>query len=1563
MKKIRFDDPCGGCLLSNKYCTQTKGSKDGKILIVTKPPTSAAQASHNQFLSKDAKALFTKSIAEIGVKPGDVVWHSAVRCPYKKDEFKSTQRTVIENHCKEYLFRVIDKMKPKVIIPLGADAAKAVFGRNVKITKVRGIPNYMHSHRSVVLPMLDPTMAVMYPQHLPTVKTDCATLKRLIDNDYDVEMIEEYAVGEYSMIDDLEFLIESKPKVLSFDLETLGVSWWKEGGKILTMQFCTEEGTGYMLPWDHPEAPQSRTRKRVLKHQLKRLLQNPDTSVIGQNLKFDLGWVYRKLGFRFRIDHDTLALYRCIDENSLDASLDMLVKLYVPALAGYADSFNAKWDKSRMDLVPLSKLLNYGCLSYESLVQLGDGSWEQIGKLVESKYSGLVRSVNDDGSIVNNRVIGWYDNGIADQWYKLRLEGSREGRWGLVGPKFTEDHEIATEDGYVRVDQLSIGQKIATPDTDYSPQQQQVLIGTLLGDGGFQRKNFAKSGLRITQAMSRQGYAEWKADALMPDGYTVEESTKSDRAWRAVEKYNFRSTFYHKWAESIGVRNGVKGLIPKAEVLDKLSPLGIAVWYQDDGTLVHQSSGRDSCRIYCKVEDDIAEGLVSYFQDWLGQEDISYLHSQGALCFGVEATKVFHEQIAEYVHPDVQYKLLREFRGAEEYQVRKSDSVFYAELLEIVPVEPLKDTRRYKTRYCIKVQYAHNFVTEAGVVKNCGDTDAVFRLLPVLSGKVKEDPKLWNYYRRVMIPGINAFAAMEQRGMLVDLNSLQEFKEWLIDDLESKKQNLLRQIHPDIKKAHVEKGLSFSRRDFLRDILFKHPKGFRLKPVVFTESTRNLPDHMKEPSTSTKDHLPYFYNSCPFTLELSEYIKQDKLLTANVTNFKDKYVALDKHIHPIYELTKTVTGRSSSKEPNGQNFVKRGPLAKRYRRIFVAPEGHIRLHADLSQAELRIAADMANEKRMLQIYKDGGDIHKTMAMKVMGLSEARFNSLSKEEQGLARFKAKACIAEGTPVLTHEGWVPIEEVSPAHWVWDGVEWVSHDGCVYNGKRQVITHNGLVGTPDHVVYPDGSDPISLGEAKRHGRQIVTRTVKKSKFVQDAGYRDAHTPWGKVVAGYDLLHELWYEKAPRCLQPSQWQDYALQLSQRCQVWERSESSSIGGKVRRNLAKVYQSQIQRLQELRSTWDRVGVQISDSIYQLGYAQPSSPYLPWSPTGQDRQRWELCSGEPKAGNASTEPSEQARHDVHGIQGGGDTDSRPVEVSKTRLPQLSAIFGYYAEACEERAELARDHAEEASQEDQDSSGGFREESGDVRKVYDLLNAGPRHRYTVLGAEGPVIVSNCNFGFLYGAWWTTFKIYAKTQYGIDFTDREAKEIRNVFFQTFPGLDTWHRNVKAFAHKNGYVRSYTGRRRNLPMLYSDEEYIVQEAERQAVNSPVQGLGSDLGVLAIAELDRTIDPEYLQVTGFVHDDIGTLVPVQYLEWGIRTLKSIMENLSFEQWFGVRFKLPIVADIEFGLNGGEMYELKSISNSPIDFESMNLPFDLPEQEVPPYDGRLDHPDYLKIDV
>lgn len=85
-----------------------------------------------------------------------------------------------------------------------------------------------------------------------------------------------------------------------------------------------------------------------------------------------------------------------------------------------------------------------------------------------------------------------------------------------------------------------------------------------------------------------------------------------------------------------------------------------------------------------------------------------------------------------------------------------------------------------------------------------------------------------------------------------------------------------------------------------------------------------------------------------------------------------------------------------------------------------------------------------------------------------------------------------CLAEDTAILVKDqtGSIyekPIQNVTTDDLVWDGIEWVMHEGVVFSGDKEVIEHDGIVATAEHIVYLSDTESVPLGQAKEEGRPL--------------------------------------------------------------------------------------------------------------------------------------------------------------------------------------------------------------------------------------------------------------------------------------------------------------------------------------------------------------------------------------------------------------------------------------------------------------------------------------------
>lgn len=181
---------------------------------------------------------------------------------------------------------------------------------------------------------------------------------------------------------------------------------------------------------------------------------------------------------------------------------------------------------------------------------------------------------------------------------------------------------------------------------------------------------------------------------------------------------------------------------------------------------------------------------------------------------------------------------------------------------------------------------------------------------------------------------------------------------------------------------------------------------------------------------------------------------------------------------------------------------------------------------------------------------------------------------------------------------------------------------------------------------------------------------------------------------------------------------------------------------------------------------------------------------------------------------------------------------------------------------------------------------------------------------------------NFGLIYGMGVEGFQAYAEGNYGVAMSLADAGAFRNAFFDRYPLLIDYHREYKAFAHQHGHVRSPLGRIRHLPLINSPRGDIRSKAERQSINSPVQGALSDMMIWCIALAHQQGWFHEAPCFGSIHDASYDYLPEDNWEFHATRMKQQMENLPFEKvgWYP---QLKFTADVKIGPNMADLKEQK----------------------------------------
>jgi hypothetical protein len=360
------------------------------------------------------------------------------------------------------------------------------------------------------------------------------------------------------------------------------------------------------------------------------------------------------------------------------------------------------------------------CLRYNAPVQLADGSWERIGRLVRSKYSGAVMSVDADGHLVPRRVVGWHATPLTGRSvFRLTYKSSKKAGASRVGIQLTGDHPVLTERGYVPVERLKPGDRIATGQ-GISELARDVVCGTVLGDGSLQAKS---SCLTFGHSQRQVEYAWFKANLvaeLRPDVHerevaavaggapvypVVHVRTRAHRALRVLRQHFYRPN----------------KVVP-SWIADELNPRMLAFWFMDDGYTRIRNGGRRPRAEIATVgfSDDDLQTLILGLQR-LG---LSAKASRRRLYFDVSATERLCELIAPYVPPSMRYKLNPGVEARIPFDPDCFDPGDIRVLFDEVEVEDITEHERHDvTFFCIDVEETHNFVTAGGVVHNCRPPD------------------------------------------------------------------------------------------------------------------------------------------------------------------------------------------------------------------------------------------------------------------------------------------------------------------------------------------------------------------------------------------------------------------------------------------------------------------------------------------------------------------------------------------------------------------------------------------------------------------------------------------------------------------------------------------------------------------------------------------------------------------------------------------------------------------------------------------------------------------------
>ena len=375
----------------------------------------------------------------------------------------------------------------------------------------------------------------------------------------------------------------------------------------------------------------------------------------------------------------------------------------------------------------------FGCFHYDARVVLADGSTEKIGKIVDQRMPVEVMSVDPaSGEISPRKIVEYYNNGDTDEW--LQFEVAAGGGSGKRKFACTPNHLIFTPDGEKPAAEIDEGDEVLTAVRHYDLHEDQLklMLGSILGDGSLRFASDHNVSFRVGHGVEQTAYCEWKNEMLAPFAHSIGR-TGSGIGFDTVPMNQL--AWLH---EAVYAQDGTRTITD--DLVEQLDERAIAAWYCDDGSFSgHYARWGNGKAVICnKSLSEADKERLADRCEALGMGRPTVTHRE--LLFSGERARAFHEKIAPYVHPSMDYKLHPDFRGRFGWHPDTSDAHLNGTRLKsrtrlkAVPMKVLRKyskpaTPRKRDRFDIQVEGNHTYLVDHVVVHNSPETQPGGRAL------------------------------------------------------------------------------------------------------------------------------------------------------------------------------------------------------------------------------------------------------------------------------------------------------------------------------------------------------------------------------------------------------------------------------------------------------------------------------------------------------------------------------------------------------------------------------------------------------------------------------------------------------------------------------------------------------------------------------------------------------------------------------------------------------------------------------------------------------------------
>lgn len=394
----------------------------------------------------------------------------------------------------------------------------------------------------------------------------------------------------------------------------------------------------------------------------------------------------------------------------------------------------------------------HGCLKHDTKIMFANGVKKPICQI---KVGDELLGVDDLGKIVPSTVIKTFNNGVGNNWIKIKGTRNNSGRGGnMFSITCTTEHRFFSpiSNDYIRANQLKVGDEVYILRSDYSltPIQEQVLLGKLLGDANIYNHSSCSSLINWGHSVEFTEYFDWTCKAIGSLNSGARENYLSGFGTNMIRGRTVSSNLIKEKFSSF-VKNSKK-IIPNW-IIEELTPLAIAFWYMDDGSLSHNEGQED--RVHFAV-CDFTEEDCNILQQALLKFNINSVYYTSSnknndkehshLRLNAQDAEKLFLLIAPYIPSIMQYKLPERYRGHNGWM--PSSEEFKQPLVKqiITSIESLGKVKSNK--YDIETS-THNYFANGILVHNsnaafCHDGEKLWVKSRNFYKKMDEDDPWWD---------------------------------------------------------------------------------------------------------------------------------------------------------------------------------------------------------------------------------------------------------------------------------------------------------------------------------------------------------------------------------------------------------------------------------------------------------------------------------------------------------------------------------------------------------------------------------------------------------------------------------------------------------------------------------------------------------------------------------------------------------------------------------------------------------------------------------------------------